>query len=267
MLKAAGGQATGFVKVVKVEQGPLRRDPRGHRDRRAGVRHQAAPGTRRHRGGPTELTGRDLPLLPRATRPRRHATTPTGRLEALFVLSITLGLRPGELRKLTWDHVDLDRGVVHVWRSASKSGDTKTPKSKRSLVLPKRAIAALTGTQDSARPRTPRSGRSLARQQPRLLPRERRARTRRDALNWRFSQDDQEGRHRPLARPRGPAHRRLDHEQQRRPDPGDQRHRGPQVHPRHRDRLPARDRARRSAAERRSWTTSSATTDDADEGN
>jgi integrase len=30
-----------------------------------------------------------------------------------------------------------------VWRSASKSGDTKTPKSKRSLELPKRAIAAL----------------------------------------------------------------------------------------------------------------------------
>ena len=65
------------------------------------------------------------------------------RLEALFVLAITLGLRPGELRKLTWDHVDLDRGVVHVWRSASKSGDTKTPKSKRSLELPKREIAAL----------------------------------------------------------------------------------------------------------------------------
>ena len=34
--------------------------------------------------------------------------------------------------------------MVHVWRSASKSGDTKTPKSKRSLELPKRAIAALT---------------------------------------------------------------------------------------------------------------------------
>jgi integrase len=39
--------------------------------------------------------------------------------------------------------VDLNRGVIHVWRSASKSGDTKTPKSKRSLTLPKRAIAAL----------------------------------------------------------------------------------------------------------------------------
>jgi integrase len=65
------------------------------------------------------------------------------RLEALFVLSITLGLRPGELRKLTWDHVDLTRGVVHVWRSASKTGDTKTPKSRRSLVRPKRAVTAL----------------------------------------------------------------------------------------------------------------------------
>ena len=65
------------------------------------------------------------------------------RLEALFVLSISLGLRPGELRRLTWDHVDLNRGVVHVWRSASKTGDTKTPESKRSLILPKRAITAL----------------------------------------------------------------------------------------------------------------------------
>ena len=57
------------------------------------------------------------------------------------------------MRKLTWDHVDLNGGVVHVWRSASKSGDTKTAKSRRSLVLPKRAIDAYTS----------------------------------DALNWRFS--------------------------------------------------------------------------------
>ena len=59
------------------------------------------------------------------------------------MLSITLGLRPGELRKLSWDHVDLDNAVIHVWRSASRTGDVKTPKSKRSLVLPKRAVAAL----------------------------------------------------------------------------------------------------------------------------
>ena len=85
-------------------------------------------------------------------QPRRHAgvteaasaATTNGRLQALFIISITLGLRPGELRKLTWDHVNLDRGVVQVWRSASKSGDTKTPKSRRSLEFPKRAVAALT---------------------------------------------------------------------------------------------------------------------------
>jgi hypothetical protein len=65
------------------------------------------------------------------------------RLEALFVLSITLGLRPGELRGLRWDHVNLDEGVIHVWRSARRGGDVKTPKSRRSLTLPKRAITAL----------------------------------------------------------------------------------------------------------------------------
>jgi integrase len=65
------------------------------------------------------------------------------RLTALFVVSITPGLRPGGLRKLTWELVDINRSVVHVWRSASKSGDTKTPKSKHSLVMPKRAITAL----------------------------------------------------------------------------------------------------------------------------
>jgi hypothetical protein len=61
----------------------------------------------------------------------------------VFVIAITLGLRPGELCKLIRDLVGLNRGVVHVWRSASRPGDTKTPQSKRSLVLPKRAIVAL----------------------------------------------------------------------------------------------------------------------------
>jgi integrase len=36
-----------------------------------------------------------------------------------------------------------DNEVIHVWRSASRTGDVKTPKSKRSLVLPKRVITAL----------------------------------------------------------------------------------------------------------------------------
>jgi integrase len=65
------------------------------------------------------------------------------RLEPLFVLSLTLGMRPGELRGLRWDHVDLSKEVIHVWRSARRGGDVKTPKSRRSLILPQRAITAL----------------------------------------------------------------------------------------------------------------------------
>ena len=65
------------------------------------------------------------------------------RLAALFVVAITMGLRPGELRALRWDHVNLDQQVIYVWRSSSRGGDTKTPKSRRTLSLPQRAATAL----------------------------------------------------------------------------------------------------------------------------
>jgi hypothetical protein len=70
-------------------------------------------------------------------------TWPASWLEALFVVAITLGLRPGELRALTWKHVDLVNGVIYVWKSARRGGDTKTPSSRRTLKLPRRAITAL----------------------------------------------------------------------------------------------------------------------------
>ena len=141
VLKTASGKATGYVKVVKASKG------------RYGATHAAtetgelACGTKPHPNATITEVSRELKdATCRSCRSQLgldETDNANLRLEALFVLSITLGLRPGELRKLTWDHVDLDGGVVHVWRSASKTGDTKTPKSKRSLVLPKRAIAAL----------------------------------------------------------------------------------------------------------------------------
>jgi integrase len=70
-------------------------------------------------------------------------TEDPARLVALVVLAITLGLRPGELRALRWDHLDLTAGIVHVWRSARRNGDTKTPRSRRTLKLPNRAVTAL----------------------------------------------------------------------------------------------------------------------------
>lgn len=61
-----------------------------------------------------------------------------------FVTLGQCGLVAAALYNRTYFNDDLAREVVHVWRSASKRGDTKTPKSRRSLELPNRAIAALT---------------------------------------------------------------------------------------------------------------------------
>jgi integrase len=64
-------------------------------------------------------------------------------LHAYVVLLLTTGMRPEEARALRWDHVDLDAGTVAVWRSDRAGGDTKTPKSKRTLKLSVMAIDAL----------------------------------------------------------------------------------------------------------------------------
>ena len=141
VLKAAKGQAGGYARVVKASNG------------RYGATHAAtagdvlACGTRPHAKATIVEVSLDLKEASCRSCRARLGLDATGdekqRLSALFVVAITLGLRPGELRKLAWDHVDLNGRVVHVWRSASATGDTKTPQSKRSLELPKRAIAAL----------------------------------------------------------------------------------------------------------------------------
>jgi integrase len=64
-------------------------------------------------------------------------------LHAYVVLLLTTGLRPQEARALRWDHVDLGAGSVAVWRSDRAGGDTKTPKSRRTLQLAQIAVDAL----------------------------------------------------------------------------------------------------------------------------
>jgi integrase len=73
-------------------------------------------------------------------------------LGAYVVLCLLTGIRAEEARALTWEHVDLDGDPavvppvpphVAVWRSVRAHGDTKTEKSKRTLRLPERAVAAL----------------------------------------------------------------------------------------------------------------------------
>jgi len=74
------------------------------------------------------------------------------RLNAYVVLSLTVGVRTEEARQLCWDHLDLDGdpdadppvpASVAVWRSVRQGGDTKTPKSRRTLALPRAAVQAL----------------------------------------------------------------------------------------------------------------------------
>jgi integrase len=81
------------------------------------------------------------------------------RLEAYIVVSLLAGMRTEEVRALRWEHVvawvngqwrpvaqagfDHDQVAVFVWRSDRAGGDTKTPKSRRTLALPTRCVVAL----------------------------------------------------------------------------------------------------------------------------
>ncbi|WP_317135622.1 site-specific integrase [Nonomuraea phyllanthi] len=83
------------------------------------------------------------------------------RIRAYIVVSLLSGARTEEVRALQWSHVvaydektQAWRSVVeigwnhkefalYVWRSVRKKGETKTPKSRRSLALPKRCVDAL----------------------------------------------------------------------------------------------------------------------------
>ena len=72
-------------------------------------------------------------------------------IHALVMTGFMLGLRPGELRALKWDHVDLQKGVLSVLKWARKTGDgkTKTSTSRRAIRLPQRLLTALKAHRES----------------------------------------------------------------------------------------------------------------------
>lgn len=72
------------------------------------------------------------------------------RLEAMFLLQVTLGLRPGEAAGLTWDAVDLTKGRIQIKHSRRLENEQpvlvdrlKTERSYRTLDLPAIAFEAL----------------------------------------------------------------------------------------------------------------------------
>jgi len=87
-------------------------------------------------------------------------------LYAYVVVSLLSGIRTEEVRELLWDHVvrwvdeakgwrpvtevgfggaraDREMFAIYVWRADRAGGDTKTPRSRRSLALPDLCVAAL----------------------------------------------------------------------------------------------------------------------------
>lgn len=80
-------------------------------------------------------------------------------LEAYVSVSLLSGVRTEEARALKWDHVvawvdgqwvpvseagfDHEDVAVFVWRAERVGGDTKTPKSRRTLALPRKCVEAL----------------------------------------------------------------------------------------------------------------------------
>jgi integrase len=71
------------------------------------------------------------------------------RLEALYVVAVTTGVRLGEMLALRWANVDLDRSVLHVRENLERAehgmriGTPKTEKSRRRIVLRSVAVTAL----------------------------------------------------------------------------------------------------------------------------
>ena len=57
----------------------------------------------------------------------------------MILLALKTGMRQGEILALRWDHVDLDRGVIHVRRSVWE-GTEKRPKGKKSRDIPISAV-------------------------------------------------------------------------------------------------------------------------------
>ena len=73
------------------------------------------------------------------------------RLEALYVLAISTGLREGELLALRWEDLDLEGGVLRVSQTLTRAGGKvsvgppKTKNSRRTVGLTDGAIEALRG--------------------------------------------------------------------------------------------------------------------------
>jgi integrase len=80
---------------------------------------------------------------------RLLAAVRADRLQAVYVLALSAGLRRGELLGLRWADVDLDGGELHVRQAVQRVGgqlrftEPKTRHSRRTIPLPALALDSL----------------------------------------------------------------------------------------------------------------------------
>lgn len=105
------------------------------------------------------LAGVRMPRKRRADRQTWHAadvaaimraSKPEPMMHAYYAVALTTGMRPGEIRALMWDDIDLDAGRVIVRRSMTRDehyrpvvGDTTKTGRVRVVAVPDRAVLAL----------------------------------------------------------------------------------------------------------------------------
>ena len=71
------------------------------------------------------------------------------RIEALYVLALSLGLRQGEVLGLTWDDIDFESGEVRVrmqlqrYSGAYHLDEVKTDRSRRTISIPDEIVATM----------------------------------------------------------------------------------------------------------------------------
>src|SRR5829696_5724111 len=94
---------------------------------------------------PPQLKRAEIQPLDREQTRRLLETAEGDRLQALYILAVATGLRPGEMLALRWSDVDLEVGTLQINRALSDGefATPKTPRSRRKIELSSTARVAL----------------------------------------------------------------------------------------------------------------------------
>jgi len=94
---------------------------------------------------PPQLKRAEIQPLDREQTRRLLETAEGDRLQALYILAVATGLRPGEMLALRWSDVDLEVGTLQINRALSDGefATPKTPRSRRKIELSRTARTAL----------------------------------------------------------------------------------------------------------------------------